>query len=62
MEAIAALSGQERVDRYASRDKGRLSAPGSEAEPSPPEAQAAGVAGGGQRERRIECSVEVDGT
>ncbi len=43
MEAIAALSGQERVDRYASRDKGRLSAPGSEAEPSPPEAQAAGV-------------------
>lgn len=37
MRAIAALSGQEIVDRYASRDKGRLSAPGSEAEPLPPE-------------------------
>ena len=35
MEAIALLSGQERVDQYASRDKGRLSAPGSEADPSP---------------------------
>ena len=33
MAAIAALSGQEMVHRYASRDQGRLSAPGSEAEP-----------------------------
>jgi 1-acyl-sn-glycerol-3-phosphate acyltransferase len=40
MAAIASLSGQERVDRYASRDKGRLSAPGSEAEPSRPQAEA----------------------
>ena len=37
MTAIAALSGQQMVDRYASRDRGRLSAPGSEAEPMPPE-------------------------
>jgi 1-acyl-sn-glycerol-3-phosphate acyltransferase len=37
MTAIAALSGQEMVDRYASRDQGRLAAPGSEAEPIPPE-------------------------
>jgi 1-acyl-sn-glycerol-3-phosphate acyltransferase len=35
MTAIAALSGQEVVAHYASRDKGRLSAPGSEAEPIP---------------------------
>jgi 1-acyl-sn-glycerol-3-phosphate acyltransferase len=35
MAAIAALSGQEIVPRYASRDKGRLSAPGSEADPIP---------------------------
>lgn len=32
--AIAGLSGQERVDAYAKRDRARLSAPGSEAEPS----------------------------
>ncbi len=36
MAAIAALSGQEQVDRYATRDGGRLSAPGSEAEPYRP--------------------------
>jgi 1-acyl-sn-glycerol-3-phosphate acyltransferase len=39
MRAIAALSGQEYVDGYAKRDKGRLAAPGSDAEPdssSPP--------------------------
>jgi 1-acyl-sn-glycerol-3-phosphate acyltransferase len=35
MTAIAGLSGQEVVPRYASRDKGRLSAPGSEADPIP---------------------------
>ena len=35
MDAIAALSGQERVAEYAKRDRGILSAPGSEAEPSP---------------------------
>ncbi|HET9077260.1 MAG TPA: lysophospholipid acyltransferase family protein [Acidimicrobiales bacterium] len=33
MAAIAELSGQERVDRYAKRDRGRMAAPGSEAEP-----------------------------
>jgi 1-acyl-sn-glycerol-3-phosphate acyltransferase len=33
MRAIQQLSGQDRVDVYATRDKGRLSAPGSEAEP-----------------------------
>jgi hypothetical protein len=38
MEAIGALSGQERVAHYAKRDRGRLSAPGSEAEPIPPDA------------------------
>lgn len=37
MAAIQALSGQERVDSYANRDRGLLSAPGSEAEPHPPE-------------------------
>jgi hypothetical protein len=37
MEAIAALSGQEYVDSYAKRDRGRLAAPGSEAEPLPPD-------------------------
>ena len=36
MAAIAALSGQEMVPQYANRDKGRLSAPGSEAEPLVP--------------------------
>jgi 1-acyl-sn-glycerol-3-phosphate acyltransferase len=38
MAAIAGLSGQEAVDHYARRDKGRLAAPGSEAEPVPPDA------------------------
>jgi 1-acyl-sn-glycerol-3-phosphate acyltransferase len=33
MAAIQKLSGQERVDHYAKRDRGRLAAPGSEAEP-----------------------------
>jgi 1-acyl-sn-glycerol-3-phosphate acyltransferase len=37
MRAISGLSGQEYVDEYAKRDKGHLSAPGSEADPSPPE-------------------------
>ena len=37
MAAIQALSGQERVDSYAKRDRGRLAAPGSEAEPLPPD-------------------------
>lgn len=36
MHAIASLSGQEYVDRYAKRDRGFLDAPGSDAEPSPP--------------------------
>jgi 1-acyl-sn-glycerol-3-phosphate acyltransferase len=35
MRAIQQLSGQDQVDVYAKRDKGRLSAPGSEAEPVP---------------------------
>jgi 1-acyl-sn-glycerol-3-phosphate acyltransferase len=38
MAAIASLSGQEFVDQYAKRDKGRLAAPGSEADPVPPDA------------------------
>jgi 1-acyl-sn-glycerol-3-phosphate acyltransferase len=38
MAAIASLSGQEMVPWYANRDKGRLSAPGSEAEPIPAQA------------------------
>jgi len=37
MAAIAVLSGQELVPNYAKRDKGRLSAPGSEADPHPRE-------------------------
>ena len=37
MRDIASLSGQEYVDSYANRDRGRLSAPGSDAEPTPPE-------------------------
>jgi 1-acyl-sn-glycerol-3-phosphate acyltransferase len=37
MAAIAAESGQQTVAVYANRDRGRLSAPGSEAEPSPPD-------------------------
>jgi 1-acyl-sn-glycerol-3-phosphate acyltransferase len=40
MDAIAVLSGQPRADQYARRDRGRLSAPGSEAEPSPPDGSA----------------------
>jgi len=35
MGAIQELSGQERVDHYAKRDRGRMAAPGSEAEPIP---------------------------
>ena len=35
MRSIQKLSGQDRVDAYAKRDQGRLSAPGSEAEPVP---------------------------
>ena len=38
MEAISGLSGQERMTHYAKRDRGRLSAPGSEADPIPPDA------------------------
>jgi 1-acyl-sn-glycerol-3-phosphate acyltransferase len=41
MGAIAVLSGQEQVDSYASRDGGRLSARGSEAEPYPTGGQSA---------------------
>lgn len=37
MTAIQALSGQERVNEYAKRDRGLGSAPGSEAEPLPKE-------------------------
>jgi 1-acyl-sn-glycerol-3-phosphate acyltransferase len=37
MAAIANLSGQERMTDYAKRDRGRLAAPGSEAEPLPPD-------------------------
>ncbi len=40
MDAIAVLSGQQRADHYARRDRGRLSAPGSEAEPVPPDGPA----------------------
>ena len=46
MEAISALSGQERVGHYAKRDRGRLSAPGSEAEPIPPDAPDESVGAG----------------
>lgn len=35
MAAIQSISGQELVPTYANRDRGRLSAPGSEAEPIP---------------------------
>jgi 1-acyl-sn-glycerol-3-phosphate acyltransferase len=38
MAAIASLSGQEIVPEYANRDRGRLSAPGSEAHPIPAQA------------------------
>jgi 1-acyl-sn-glycerol-3-phosphate acyltransferase len=40
MLAIAGLSGQQYVGRYANRDRGLLSAPGSEAEPVPVDAAA----------------------
>lgn len=36
MSAVASLSGQDYIDRYAKRDRGMLDAPGSDAEPSPP--------------------------
>jgi 1-acyl-sn-glycerol-3-phosphate acyltransferase len=38
MDAIQDLSGQERVHHYAKRDRGLRAAPGSEAEPIPPDA------------------------
>jgi 1-acyl-sn-glycerol-3-phosphate acyltransferase len=38
MAAIAAMSGQQMVAAYANRDRGRLSAPGSEAQPIPAQA------------------------
>jgi 1-acyl-sn-glycerol-3-phosphate acyltransferase len=38
MAAIAAQSGQQMVGEYANRDRGRLSAPGSEAHPVPAQA------------------------
>jgi 1-acyl-sn-glycerol-3-phosphate acyltransferase len=38
MAAIAEMSGQPTVPEYAKRDRGRLSAPGSEADPFPPDA------------------------
>jgi 1-acyl-sn-glycerol-3-phosphate acyltransferase len=41
MAAIGSLSGQEMVAEYAKRDKARLSAPGSEAEPIPPDVEPA---------------------
>jgi 1-acyl-sn-glycerol-3-phosphate acyltransferase len=41
MQQIASLSGQEFVNEYARRDRGALSAPGSEAEPTPPELRVA---------------------
>jgi 1-acyl-sn-glycerol-3-phosphate acyltransferase len=37
MTAIAGLSGQEMVPEYAKRDRGRAAAPGSEADPNPPD-------------------------
>ena len=40
MRQIASLSGQEYVEEYAKRDRARLSAPGSDAEPTPPEERA----------------------
>ena len=38
MDAICTLSDQERVEFYARRDRGRMAAPGSEADPVPPDA------------------------
>ncbi len=46
MDAIRALSGQERVEFYAKRDRGRFAAPGSEAEPIPPDAPDEAVGAG----------------
>jgi 1-acyl-sn-glycerol-3-phosphate acyltransferase len=45
MDAIQELSGQERVHHYAKRDRGLRSAPGSEAEPVPPDAPEETLAG-----------------
>ena len=44
MAAIGELSGQERVDAYAKRDRGKLAAPGSDAEPDPRGLEAARAA------------------
>jgi 1-acyl-sn-glycerol-3-phosphate acyltransferase len=46
MEAIRALSGQDRVEFYAKRDRGKFAAPGSEAEPIPPDAPDEAVGAG----------------
>ena len=40
MREIASLSGQQYVEEYAKRDRARLAAPGSDAEPTPPEERA----------------------
>ena len=45
MRAVASLSGQEYVERYAKRDRGFLDAPGSDAEPSPPKPVYSAAAG-----------------
>jgi 1-acyl-sn-glycerol-3-phosphate acyltransferase len=45
MDAIRELSGQERVHMYAKRDRGLRSAPGSEAEPVPPDTPEESLAG-----------------
>jgi hypothetical protein len=45
MDAIRELSGQERVHMYAKRDRGLRSAPGSEAEPIPPDTPEESLAG-----------------
>jgi 1-acyl-sn-glycerol-3-phosphate acyltransferase len=44
MKSIAALSGQQYVAEYAKRDRGRLSAPGSDAEPTPRGVQPSAIA------------------
>jgi 1-acyl-sn-glycerol-3-phosphate acyltransferase len=44
MKSIAALSGQQYVAEYAKRDRGRLSAPGSDAEPTPGGVQPSAIA------------------
>ncbi len=58
MDAIAALSGQARVGEYAKRDRGILSAPGSEAEPIRPSAGASSSA----PRRRSGPELEASGT